>query len=133
MELLRSLHQGLSTFVFFLKFFLEAISAFCVAFGLLSSLVKSAGFIRSSRNFLQNLPAIRVQFGSWLALALEFQLAADIVATTINPSWQSLGELGLLALIRTFLNFFLQKELEQQEKLLTAASVARDQGPVAGV
>ena len=59
---------------------------------------------------------------SWLALALEFQLGADIVATTINPSWQSLGELGLLAVIRTFLNYFLQRELAEQERLVKAAS-----------
>ena len=67
---------------------------------------------------MHNLTAIRLQFGSWLALALEFQLGADIVATTINPTLQSLGELALLALIRTFLNFFLQKELETQERVV---------------
>ncbi len=127
MELIHSLHGGLGTFVFFLKFILESISAICVAIGLISSLIKAAGFARHARDFLQNLPAIRVQFGSWLALALEFQLAADIVATTINPTWQSLGELGLLAIIRTFLNFFLQKELAEQERLVKAAS---EPGPV---
>ena len=120
MELIHSLHGVLVTFVYFLKFILESISAICVAIGLISSLVKAVRFVRQTGNFLENLPAIRVQFGSWLALALEFQLAADIVATTINPTWQSLGELGLLALIRTFLNYFLQKELAEQERLVKA-------------
>jgi uncharacterized membrane protein len=120
MELIQSLHHGLGDFVYFLKFILESVSAICVAIGLMSSLVKAFRLVRAAGNFLQNLPAIRVQFGSWLALALEFQLAADIVATTINPTWQSLGELGLLALIRTFLNFFLQKELAEQERLVKA-------------
>jgi uncharacterized membrane protein len=128
MDLIHSLHGGLETIVSFLKLVLEAISAMCVAIGMTGSLIKSVGFARRSQNFLPNLPAIRVQFGSWLALALEFQLAADIVATTINPTWQSLGELGLLALIRTFLSFFLQREWQDQERLVKAASESEPQG-----
>lgn len=129
MELINSWHDVQGTFVFFLKFILESVSAICVAIGLLSSLVKAVRLARPAGNFLKNLPAIRVRFGSWLALALEFQLAADIVATTINSTWQSLGELGLLALIRTFLNFFLQKELAEEERLVQAA-LAQEPMPV---
>ena len=129
MELIHSLHTGLGTMVAFLKLGLESISALCVATGLLSSLIMAVKFARRSSQFLQNLPAIRVQFGSWLALALEFQLAADIVATTINPTLQSLGELGLLALIRTFLNYFLQKELTEQERLVKESSEVNKSSP----
>jgi uncharacterized membrane protein len=118
LELIHSLHGGLESFVSFLKFILESISAFCVAFGLVTSLVMAEGFARRSSRLLENLPAVRLQFGSWLAVALEFQLGADIVATTINPTLQSLGELGLLAVIRTFLNYFLQKELETEERIV---------------
>jgi uncharacterized membrane protein len=128
MELIHSLHLGLEDFVSVLKFVLESISAICVAIGLISSLVKAIRLARPAGNLLQNLPAVRVQFGSWLALALEFQLAADIVATTINPTWQSLGELGMLALIRTFLNFFLGKELAEQERLLKAVQEQPQEG-----
>jgi uncharacterized membrane protein len=128
MELIHSLHLGLEDFVSVLKFVLESISAICVAIGLISSLVKAIRLARPAGNLLQNLPAVRVQFGSWLALALEFQLAADIVATTINPTWQSLGELGMLALIRTFLNFFLGKELAEQERLLKAVQEQQQEG-----
>jgi uncharacterized membrane protein len=125
MELIHFLHSGLGTVVSFLKLVLESISVFCVIMGLVTSLTMTVGFARGSRQLLQNLPAIRLQFGTWLAVALEFQLGADIVATTINPTLQSLGELGLLAAIRTFLNYFLQKELEAQERLVKAASEPR--------
>jgi uncharacterized membrane protein len=128
MELIHSLHNGLGTMVAFLKLALESISALCVATGLLSSLIMAVKFARRSSHFLQNLPAIRVQFGSWLALALEFQLAADIVATTTNATLQALGELGLLALIRTFLNYFLQRELAEQERLLRESSEVNASG-----
>lgn len=51
----------------------------------------------------------------WLVLGLEFMLAADIVRTVIEPTWQELGQLGATALIRTFLNFFLERDLEAAE------------------
>jgi uncharacterized membrane protein len=52
----------------------------------------------------------------WLLLGLEFELAADIIASVISPSWQDIGELGAIAVIRTFLNYFLEKDLEHAEE-----------------
>jgi uncharacterized membrane protein len=52
------------------------------------------------------------RFGMWLLLALEFELAADIIRSVIAPTWQEIGELGAIAVIRTFLNYFLEKDLE---------------------
>jgi uncharacterized membrane protein len=51
-----------------------------------------------------------------LALALEFQLGADILSTAIAPSWEQIGKLGAIAVIRTALNFFLSKEMAQERK-----------------
>lgn len=59
----------------------------------------------------------RMLFGGWLVVALEFQLAADIVGTIISPSTEHLIELGAIALIRTFLNYFLSKELNEEMEL----------------
>lgn len=118
MELLQPLHTGLAAVVSFLKLLLESLSVLCVCLGLVRSLIMGGGYLRHTSWFLQTLPAMRLQFGSWLALALEFQLGADIIATTINPTLESLGSLGVLALIRTFLNYFLQRELAEQERLV---------------
>jgi uncharacterized membrane protein len=41
-------------------------------------------------------------------------LAADILATTVDPDLDSLIKLAIIAVIRTFLNYFLTKELEHQ-------------------
>ena len=49
----------------------------------------------------------------WLLLGLEFELAADIVRSVLSPTWQEIGELGAIAVIRTFLNYFLEKDLER--------------------
>jgi uncharacterized membrane protein len=56
----------------------------------------------------------RKVFGGWLVLALEIQLAADIVGTIVSPSTAHLIELGAIAVIRTFLNYFLSKELKEE-------------------
>jgi uncharacterized membrane protein len=53
------------------------------------------------------------KFGTWLLLGLEFELAADIVRTAISPSWNEIGQLAAIASIRTFLNYFLEKDIEK--------------------
>ncbi len=58
-----------------------------------------------------------MRFGSWLSLALEFQLGADIVATTASPNRDNLIQLAVVAVIRTFLNVFLERELEAAQRL----------------
>ena len=55
------------------------------------------------------------RFGVWLLLGLEFELAADIIGSVVSPSWKDIGELGAIAAIRTFLNYFLEKDLERAE------------------
>src|SRR5690242_13308236 len=59
----------------------------------------------------------RMLFGGWLVVALEFQLAADIAGTIVSPTTAHLVELGAIAVIRTFLNYFLSKELREEREL----------------
>ena len=58
---------------------------------------------------------VLVRYGRWLVAGLTFQLAADIIGTSIAPSWQEVGQLGAIAVIRTFLNFFLERDLAELE------------------
>jgi uncharacterized membrane protein len=53
------------------------------------------------------------RYGRWLVAGLTFQLAADIIGTSIAPSWEEVGKLGAIAAIRTFLNFFLERDLAE--------------------
>jgi uncharacterized membrane protein len=57
--------------------------------------------------------AIRLRLGRWLALALEFELGADILRTAIAPTWTEIGQLAAIATIRTLLNYFLQQEIDR--------------------
>jgi uncharacterized membrane protein len=61
---------------------------------------------------LQLKKLIWVRFASWIIIALEFALAADIVDTAITPTWNDIGQLAAIAAIRTGLNFFLSRDIE---------------------
>jgi uncharacterized membrane protein len=54
-----------------------------------------------------------LRYARWLVAALTFQLAADIIETSITTSWEAVGRLGAVALIRTFLNYFLERDLAE--------------------
>lgn len=56
---------------------------------------------------------IRLQFGSSVAVSLELLLGADVLATAVAPSWDDIGKLAAIAVIRTLLNYFLERELKQ--------------------
>jgi uncharacterized membrane protein len=60
--------------------------------------------------------AVWRRMGVWLLLGLEFELAADIVETVIAPDWTDIGQLGAIAVVRTFLNYFLEKDLAESRE-----------------
>jgi uncharacterized membrane protein len=100
----------------FLRVVLEFISVVCVAIGLLVTLRQSLRLRLRRRLGGRPFNSIRLTFGSWLSMALEFQLAADIVSTTTAPSNANLIKLAVVAVIRTFLNIFLAREVEAEQK-----------------
>ena len=77
-----SLREGMMHGVELFQLLLEIISIACVVIGLGKTLWLAARV----RDHQPGFPRIRLCFGSWLILALEFQLAADILATTVAPS-----------------------------------------------
>lgn len=61
--------------------------------------------------------AVWLDFAHWLVAALTFQLAADIISTSFSPDWDTVGRLGAIAAIRTFLSYFLDREVESTRRL----------------
>jgi uncharacterized membrane protein len=64
--------------------------------------------------------SVRLSLARYLALALELQLGADILSTAVAPSWDQIGKLGAIAAIRTSLNFFLMRELQEAGEMPSA-------------
>ncbi|WP_315789847.1 DUF1622 domain-containing protein [Fischerella sp. JS2] len=117
MEWFEPLKTSLEGLVSVTQFVLEIISVLCVIAGLIKTSQLAIVFARRRRNTPYPFNKIRLRFGIWLALALEFQLGADILATTIRPSFEELAKLALIAVVRTLLNYFLGKELETEYEL----------------
>jgi uncharacterized membrane protein len=95
-----------------LKLGVELTGALLVALGVTVGVVQfiAALFTRRTANFT----AIRLVLARYLALALEFQLGADILSTAIAPSWDAIGKLAAIAVIRTTLNYFLSREMQEE-------------------
>ena len=115
MELIEHFEGSLANMAAIAKLMLECIYVFCVITGLLKTVQLAFAFSRR-HNSQETYPfnQIRIRFGTWLALALEFQLGADVLGTTVAPTLEALGQLAIVAVIRTFLNYFLSKELEAE-------------------
>ena len=91
MEWIEHIDIKLVVFVELLQLCLKVSSALCILFGFLTTL--RLAFLLISRFQEYCFVLIRLRFGSWLAFALEYQLGADILATTIAQSFKALGQL----------------------------------------
>src|ERR1700742_1888127 len=89
---------------------IEVVAVALIAFGAFEAFARSLGrlFTRAPAGWRKD---IWVEFGMWLLLGLQFALAADIVRSTIAPTWDDIGKLAAIAVIRTFLNFFLERDI----------------------
>lgn len=91
---------------------LEAIVALLVMYGAIEAVFKLIG--RAFGRFgHQSRRMIWMRFAQWIILALEFALGADIIRTAIAPTWDDVGKLAAIAAIRTFLSFFLERDIEE--------------------
>jgi uncharacterized membrane protein len=94
----------------------EAAAVIVVTFGSLDAFARLLRIVATPGASHGERKAIWRRFGVWLLLGLEFALAADIIGSVVSPTWQDIGELGAIAVIRTFLNYFLERDLEQAEQ-----------------
>ena len=102
------------------EFLIRATEYAVVAIDTLALLVivaaTAVAFVNGARAMVTRAPQhvkrlLWLHYARWLVAALTFQLAADIVETSIRTDWQSIGRLGAVAVIRTFLNYFLERDL----------------------
>ncbi len=99
-----------------LRLSVEAIGATIIAAGILAALIELTRVMIRPASSEHDFHAVRLRLARFLALALEFQLAADILSTAVAPSWEAIGKLAAIAVIRTALNFFLMREMEENVK-----------------
>jgi uncharacterized membrane protein len=94
----------------------EAMAVLVVAYGAVEAMAKLIGLALTPATSHGVRKAIWRRFGMWLLLGLEFALAADIIRSAISPTWEDIGQLAAIAVIRTFLNYFLERDLDKAEQ-----------------
>jgi uncharacterized membrane protein len=97
---------------------LETLGALTIAIGAASTAVLfvRGRIARRRRHFT----AARFELSRYLVMALEFQLAADILETAIGPTWDRIATLAAIATIRTALNYFVTREMAEERRQLAA-------------
>ena len=106
-----TLEQQFSEIATYIALIIEAGAVFVVSFGAAQAIISVVGSIFSrSANELAGRE-IWLKFATWILLALEFALAADLVRTAVAPTWEDIAKLAVIATIRTMLNYFLAKDI----------------------
>jgi uncharacterized membrane protein len=91
---------------------IDAIAFAVIVVGTLQVIVRLVGAeLKGMSN--QDKREIGLAYARWLIVALTFQLGADIIETSISTSWEAIGRLGAIAVIRTFLEFFLGRDVTE--------------------
>ena len=99
---------------------IEAVGILVIAVGTIEAL---AAVVRALIGSAWSVLARReawMKYMHWLAAGLTFQLAGDIVHSAVAPTWDDVGRLAAIAAIRTFLTYFLDRDMESLRKRLEA-------------
>ena len=97
----------------YLRLAVEAIGAAVVGIGAASTVYRYVISLLGLGKYSNS--EIRLYFGQYLVLGLEFQVGADILATAVSPTFEDVQLLAAIVVIRTVLSYFLQKELEREQ------------------
>ena len=102
-----------------IEFVISAASVLVVVYGALAALaglIKTELFRLNGKYNVQRLRVIRADVGTYLLLALEMLIAADIIKSIVEPGLTDLGILAGIVAIRTVLSIFLNKEIQELDK-----------------
>jgi uncharacterized membrane protein len=110
------LESGLKWLVGYLAAGAEIAAAVVIGAAVLRGIVSYLRQIFSRSQHLDSTEIIRLRLGRVLALGLEFTVASDILRTAVAPTRRDILDLGAIVLLRTLLNYFLEREIQQGER-----------------
>jgi uncharacterized membrane protein len=100
----------------FIALAIEAAAVLVVSYGAIQALAGVVGSAFSRAADEMRGREIWLRFATWILLALEFALAADLVRTAVAPTWDDISKLAVIATIRTMLNYFLAKDIAEFDR-----------------
>lgn len=108
------MHELLEAWVEWIVPAIQAVGVIIVLWGVIEALLALVrrGWRRLTGNRARpGLGAIRISIGRKLVLSLEFFIASDIIQTVVVPTWESLGTLAGIVVIRTVIAYFIEYEM----------------------
>ena len=110
------MYEFLTVAVGYLRLTVEAFGAVVIGIGAILTIWRCLLSLLDLKQYTYS--DIRLYLGRFLVLGLEFQLAGNVLATAVSPSFGEVELLAAILVIRTVLSYFLQKENERQQALL---------------
>lgn len=111
------LESWLKVIVGYLAAGAEIAAALVIGLGIIRGIWEYLRQIVSrSKKHVDATEGVRLKLGRVLALGLEFTVASDILRTAVAPTRQDILNLGAIVLLRTLLNYFLEREIQQGEQ-----------------
>ena len=91
---------------------IDAMALVVVAYGTVQAFIAASRLIVFG-SFETSRRDVWLRYGRWLVAGLTFQLAADIIETSITASWEAIARIAAIAAVRTFLDYFLERDLAE--------------------
>jgi len=115
------LEEIIKDILYYVIWGIEIIGIAIIVFGTFYSLIKYLKGIFVNRKDIKNKgikePSIKLVLANYLALGLEFMLAAEILRTvTINREWSEIMVLGTIIILRAAMSLLIYWELSYEEK-----------------
>ncbi|MDI1290280.1 MAG: DUF1622 domain-containing protein [bacterium] len=109
----------------------ELVAAITLIIGLVLAFVLSLRTYLRTRNGAGSYRILRQTFGGVILLGLEILVAGDLIRTVaVEPTFENVAVLGIIVLIRTFLSFSLEIEIDGvppwRRGLVSGATVVRN-------
>jgi uncharacterized membrane protein len=108
------MHEIVKTIATYVVNLAEAAAAFIIVAGALHAFWIFLRRALLKERCYREITLGRMKLGHSLLLGLDFLIGADILRTVVTPNWNDIGQLAAIIAIRTVLNFFLMRELEQE-------------------
>jgi uncharacterized membrane protein len=91
---------------------IEAMALLVIGCGSAKAFITAIGVMLLRRSTHDEIRNVWIDYARWLIAGLTFQLAADLVHTTVAPTWDDIGRLAAIAVIRSFLGYFLERDMD---------------------
>lgn len=119
------MEQQLTTLAGYIGLILQVMAIVIIAVGSIKAFIGGFGRFLFKPSAHDEMREVYIDYARYLIAGLTFQLAADIVGTTVAPSWDEIGKLAVIAVVRTFLSFFLERDLADVRERRRESAEAR--------